>query len=482
MEAGIAPDPRRWRALALVCVAFFMVILDVAIVNVALPSIQRDLDLSDSRLQWIVTAYSLAFGGFLLLGGRAADLLGRRRVFMFGMVLFVGGSLACGLSESGTALIIFRAIQGLGGAVVSPATLAIISDAFRHDVAERNKAFGIWGGVAGSGAAAGVLLGGVLVEYLGWEWIFFVNVPVGILIFAFTPMLISEGRIEGADRRVDALAAILVTSGLVLFVYAMSEAPREGWLTLQTIGLSALAVALVAAFFWREERSDAPLVPLGLFRIRPVLVANLTGVLLGATIFGGFFLLTLYMQNILGYSPLEAGFAFLATAGMTIPGAAIAQNIVTRAGVKPVMALGSVFVAFAYIWYTQLPVDGSYWTHLFIPYVISGFGLAFMFIPMSLAALSRIEDRIAGVASGMLNTSQQLGGALGVALISTVSIERTQALADGGRPDLADITGGYNWGFAMAAVFALGAVVVAFGVLRRDDVPAAAVQQAGPAA
>jgi EmrB/QacA subfamily drug resistance transporter len=481
MEAGIAPDPRRWRALVLVCVAFFMVILDVAIVNVALPSIQRDLDLSDSRLQWIVTAYSLAFGGFLLLGGRAADLLGRRRVFMFGMVLFVGGSLACGLSESGTALIVFRAIQGLGGAVVSPATLAIISDAFRHDVAERNKAFGIWGGVAGSGAAAGVLLGGVLVEYLGWEWIFFVNVPVGIAIFALTPWLISEGRIEGADRRVDALAAILVTSGLVLFVYAMSEAPREGWLTLQTIGLSVLAVVLVAAFFWREERSDAPLVPLGLFRIRAVLVANLTGVLLGATIFGGFFLLTLYMQNILGYSALEAGFAFLATAGMTIPGAAIAQAAITRAGVKPVMALGSVFVAFAYVWYTQLPVDGSYWTHLFIPYVISGFGLAFMFIPMSLAALSRVEDRIAGVASGMLNTSQQLGGALGVALISTVSIERTQALSNGGQPDLADITGGYNWGFAMAAVFALGAVVVAFGVLRREDVPAAAVQQHGPA-
>jgi EmrB/QacA subfamily drug resistance transporter len=482
MEAGGAPDPRRWRALALVCVAFFMVILDVAIVNVALPSIQRDLELSDSRLQWIVTAYSLAFGGFLLLGGRAADLLGRRRVFMFGMVLFIGGSLACGLSESGTALIVFRALQGLGGAVVSPATLAIISDAFRHDVAERNKAFGIWGGVAGSGAAAGVLLGGVLVEYLGWEWIFFVNVPVGIAILALTPWLISEGRIEGADRRVDALAAILVTSGLVLFVYAMSEAPRDGWLTVQTIGLSALAVVLVAAFFWREERSDAPLVPLGLFRIRPVLVANLSGLLLGATIFGGFFLLTLYMQNVLGYSALEAGFAFLATAGVTIPGAAIAQNVITRAGVKPVMALGSVFLAFAYIWYTQLPVDGSYWTHLFIPYVISGFGLAFMFIPMSIAALSRIEDRIAGVASGLLNTSQQLGGALGVALISTVSIERTQTLADGGQPDLSDITGGYNWGFAMAAVFALGAVFVAFAVLRRDDVPAAAIQQHGPAA
>src|SRR5918912_3622493 len=212
MEPGIAPDPRRWRALALVCVAFFMVILDVAIVNVALPSIQRDLELSRDTLQWIVTAYSLAFGGFLLLGGRAADLLGRRRVFMFGMALFTIGSLSCGLSDSGSALIIFRAMQGLGGAIVSPATLSIISAAFQHDVAERNKAFGIWGGVAGSGAAAGVLLGGVLVEYLGWSWIFFVNVPVGIAIFALTPTLISEGRNPDADRRVDTLGVILITT------------------------------------------------------------------------------------------------------------------------------------------------------------------------------------------------------------------------------------------------------------------------------
>ena len=482
MEAGIVPDPRRWRALALVCVAFFMVILDVAIVNVALPSIQRELELSRDTLQWIVTAYSLAFGGFLLLGGRAADLLGRRRVFMFGMVLFTGGSLACGLADSGGQLIAFRALQGLGGAIVSPATLAIISDAFRHDAAERNKAFGIWGAVAGSGAAAGVLLGGVIVEYLGWSWIFFVNVPVGIAIFALTPVLISEGRIEGAERRVDAPAAILVTAGLVTFVYAMSEAPDAGWFSLQTIGLTAVAVALVAAFFWKETRTDAPLVPLGLFRIRAVLVANTTGFLLGATIFGGFFLLTLYMQNVLGYSALEAGFAFLATAGMTIPGAAIAQAAITRAGVKPVMMLGSVFVAFAYLWYTQLPVDGSYWTNLFIPFVISGFGLAFMFIPMSLAALARVEDRVAGVASGLLNTSQQIGGALGVALISTVSNERASALADGGQLGLDDITGGFNWGFAVASIFALGAVVVAVGILRRDDVPAAAMQAHGPAA
>ncbi|HEX2293615.1 MAG TPA: MFS transporter, partial [Gaiellaceae bacterium] len=293
MEAVAVPDPRRWRALALVCVAFFMVILDVAIVNVALPSIQRDLGLSRDTLQWIVTAYSLAFGGFLLLGGRAADLLGRRRVFMFGMVLFTTGSLACGLADSGTALIVFRAMQGLGGAIVSPATLAIISASFQHDQAERNKAFGIWGAVAGSGAAAGVLLGGILVEYAGWEWIFFVNVPVGIAIFFLTRTLISEGRNPEAERKFDALGALLVTSGLVMFVYAMSEAPDAGWASAQTIGLTVLSVALVAAFFWWEARTQAPLVPLGLFRIRPIFVANTVGALLGATIFGGFFLLTL---------------------------------------------------------------------------------------------------------------------------------------------------------------------------------------------
>src|SRR5215210_7901219 len=459
-----------------------MVVLDVAIVNVALPTIKDDLGISQSTLQWIVTAYSLAFGGFLLLGGRAADLLGRRRVFMVGMVLFTVGSLSCGLSDSGTALIIFRAMQGLGGAIVSPATLSIISAAFQHDVAERNKAFGIWGGVAGSGAAAGVLLGGVLVEYLGWSWIFFVNVPVGLAILALTPTLISESRTEGGDRRVDVLGAVLITTGLVSFVYAMSRAPSEGWLSAQTLGLTALAVALVAAFFWWEARYEAPIVPLNLFRIRPVLVANIVGVLLGATLFGGFFLLTLYMQSVLGYSPLEAGFAFLATAGMTIPGAAVAQAVATKAGVKPVMVVGTALVAFSYIWYTQLPFEGHYWTNLFVPFFLSGFGLACIFIPMSLAALAGVPDRIAGVASGLLNTSQQLGGAVGVALISTISNDRASSLAHGGTPSPENITGGYRWGFAVAALFALCAFGVAVAVLRRDDVPPAAMQAHGPAA
>jgi EmrB/QacA subfamily drug resistance transporter len=452
-------------------VAFFMVVLDVAIVNVALPSIQTDLDISRDTLQWIVTAYSLAFGGFLLLGGRAADLLGRRRVFMVGMALFTAGSLACALSGSGAQLIIFRALQGFGGAIVSPATLAIISAAFRHGGAERNKAFGIWGGVAGSGAAAGVLLGGVLVEYLSWEWIFLVNVPVGISIIALAPWLISEGRVEGADRRVDPLAAVLVTAGLVSFVYAMSEAPDAGWLSGQTLLFTAIAVVLIAVFLYRELRTDAPLVPLWIFRLRPVTVANAVGALLGGAIFGGFFLLTLYMQEVLGYSALEAGVAFLATAGTTIPAAALSQGLVTRLGVKPVMTTGLVLMTFSYTWYTQLPVDGTFWTHLFVPYLASGFGLAFIFIPLSLAALTVVEDRISGISSGLLNTSQQIGGALGVAIMATIATTHSETLAEQGRSEAEALTSGFNWAFWVAAGFMLLGAVITAGVLRNRDVP-----------
>jgi EmrB/QacA subfamily drug resistance transporter len=469
--AVVVPDPRRWHALALVCVAFFMVVLDVAIVNVALPTIQQDLEISRSTLQWIVTAYSLAFGGFLLLGGRAADLFGRRRVFMVGMVIFTLGSLACALSSSGLALIIFRAIQGFGGAIVSPATLAIISQAFRHGGAERNKAFGIWGGVAGSGAAAGVLLGGILVEYLGWEWIFLVNVPVGIAIFALAPWLISEGRVEGGDRRVDPLSAVLVTAGLVCFVYAMSKAPDNGWTSARTIGFTAAAVVLIGIFLWRELRTDAPLVPLWIFRLRPVTVANAVGALLGGAIFGGFFLLTLYMQQVLGYSPLQAGVAFLATAGTTIPAAAISQALVTRVGVKPVMLTGLLLMAFAYFWYTQLPTEGHFWTDLFVPFFASGFGLAFIFIPLSLAALTVVEDQITGISSGLLNTSQQIGGALGVAIMSTIATTRSETLLKEGESQADAFTSGYTLAFWVAAAFMVAGAVITLAVLRNRDVP-----------
>ena len=473
------PDPNRWKALALVCVAYFIVVLDVSIVNVALPSIAIDLEFSADTLQWVITAYSLAFGGFLLLGGRAADLFGRRKVFMLGMALFTIGSLACGLSSGAAGLIAFRALQGFGGAIISPATLAIINDAFAADGAERNKAFGIWGAVAGSGAAAGVLLGGVLTEYLGWEWIFFVNVPIGIAIIAIAPKLIHDSRVEGIERKVDPLAAVLVTAGLVIFVFAMSEAPDAGWLSAQTIVLTLVAAVLIALFFVKETRTDAPLVPLRLFRVRPIAVANGVGALLGASLFSGFFLLTLYMQQVLGYSPVEAGFAFLATAGTVVVAAGVSQALITRVGVKPVLTTGMVLLALSYYWYTRMPPDGSYWVDLFPAYFASGVGLAFVFIPLSLAALSGVDEKIAGVASGLLNTSQQIGGALGVAIISTISTTHAENLIADGVSRGEALTEGFHWAFWVIAVFAATGALISGLVLKRDDVPRVAE---GPAA
>jgi len=475
-DGQVVPDPNRWKALALVCVAFFMVVLDVSIVNVALPSIAIDLEFSRDTLQWVITAYSLAFGGFLLLGGRAADLFGRRRVFMVGMALFTIGSLACGLSGGAAGLIIFRALQGLGGAIVSPATLAIINDAFAADGAERNKAFGIWGGVAGSGAAAGVLLGGILTEYLGWEWIFFVNVPIGVAIILLAPKLISEGRVEGVERRVDPLAAVLVTAGLVTFVYAMSEAPDAGWLSGQTIVLTLVAAVLIALFFVKEMRTDAPLVPLKLFKVRPIAVANAVGALLGAALFSGFFLLTLYMQQVLGYSPVKAGFAFLATAGTVVVAAGVSQALVTRVGVKPVLTTGLVLLGLSYFWYTRMPADGKYWIDLFPAYFASGIGLAFVFIPLSLAALSGVDDKTAGIASGLLNTSQQIGGALGVAIISTISTTHSENLIADGVSQAKALTEGFHWAFWACTAFALTGAAISGFVLKGRDVPRVAAE------
>jgi EmrB/QacA subfamily drug resistance transporter len=316
-----------------------------------------------------------------------------------------------------------------------------------------------------------VLLGGVLVEYLGWEWIFLVNVPVGIAIFALAPWLISEGRVEGADRRVDPLSAVVVTAGLVSFVYAMSKAPDNGWTSWQTFVFTGLAIVLIGIFLWRELRTDAPLVPLSIFRLRPVTVANAVGALLGGALFGGFFLLTLYMQQVLGYSPLQAGVAFLATAGTTIPAAAVSQALVTRVGVKPVMLTGLLLLAFAYLWYTQLPTDGHFWTNLFVPFFASGIGLAFVFIPLSLSALTVVENRIAGISSGLLNTSQQIGGALGVAIMSTIATTHSETLLKEGESQPDAFTSGYNWAFWVAASFMVAGAVITLTVLRNRDVP-----------
>ena len=465
------PDPRRWKALALICTAFFMVVLDIAIVNVALPSIGRDLDFSDDNLQWVITAYALTFGGFLLLGGRAADLLGRRRMFMVGVGFFALASLACGLANSEATLIGARAIQGLGAAIISPAVLSIITTTFTEG-AERNKALGVWGGVGGSGAAAGVLFGGILTKYLGWEWIFFVNVPVALAILALTPRFVRESRRMLGGRTFDLIGAVSVTSGLVLLVYAISEAPDVGWATPRTIGLLILSGCLLLFFLAWESRQEEPLMPLGIFRIRLVAVANAIGFLQAAGIFGHFLLLTLYMQQVLGYSALQTGFGFLATAGSAVIWAGISQALATRIGPKPVLAAGLVALSLGVLWYTQVSVDGSYPVDLLPGFLLVGFGLPFSFIPISILALGGVEEREAGLASGLINTSQQIGGAIGVAVMSTVAIEHAETLSADGNPLPIAFTEGFQWGFWVCFGIWTAALVGALALIRREELPA----------
>ena len=469
-----APDPRRWKALALICSAVFMVVLDVAIVNVALPSIGRDLDFSADNLQWVVTAYALTFGGFLLLGGRAADLIGRRSVFMFGLVLFTAASLACGLSTSDTMLVISRAIQGLGAAIISPSSLSIITTLFTEG-SERNKALGAWGAVAGSGAAAGVLLGGVLTKYFGWEWIFYVNVPVGLLALALTLVLVPESKLEARERRYDPLGALLVTSGLALLVFVISEAPDVGWGSARTLGPLALSVALLVSFLVLESRTRAPLMPLGIFRIRLLTAANVVGLLLGGSIFANFFLLTLYTQQVLGYSALQAGLAFLATAGTAVLFAALAQALTTRFGPKPVLLTGLTMLSVAVLWYTRLPVEGSYPFDLLPAFIAYGIGIPFSFIPVTIAALAGVDERDSGLASGLINTSQQIGGAIAVAVISTVAITHAEDLMATGTPPPVAFTEGFHWGFWLVLGISAAALLAALTLIRREEIPAEAV-------
>jgi EmrB/QacA subfamily drug resistance transporter len=471
MTAGTAttaaPDPRRWQALALVCVAFFMTVLDVSIVNVALPSIGRSLHFSETGLQWVVTAYAITYGGFLLLGGRAGDILGRKRMFLVGMVLFSLASLVCGFAGSTGVLIAARAVQGLGAAIVSPATLSIITTTFEEGP-ERNKALGIWGAMGGSGAAAGVLFGGILTKYLGWEWIFFINVPVGALVLALAPRIVRESRAPGVGRNFDVVGASSVTAGITLLVYAISKAPVDGWSNVTTIVLLIAAVALIVFFVAWEARVANPLMPLSIFRVRTLAGANIVGFLLGASIFADFFLLTLYVQNVLHFSPLKTGVTFLATAGTVVLVAGLSQALTTRIGARPVMATGLALNTGALIWYAQIPVNGSYVHDLLGGYIMFGFGLAFAFIPVSIAALAGVSHQEAGLASGLLNTAQQVGGALGVAVASSVAISRATHLLHSGSSQAAALTSGYALAFwVMAGISAAG--VVAALVLVRDD-------------
>src|SRR5829696_5964484 len=456
---------RKWLTLAVVGAAFFMTILDVAIVTVAIPSIQRDLDITESMVQWTLTAYAITFGGFLLLGGRMADLLGRRIVFIAGLILFTLASLACGFAWSAGVLIAARAVQGLGAAIISPAALSIVTTTF-DEGAERNKALGIWGALGGSGAAAGVLLGGILTKYLGWEWIFFVNVPVGALVLAMTRPIVAESRADLGHRRFDVTGAVTVTGGLALLVYAVSNAPQVGWATGRTIGLIAVAAVAVVAFVVWELRTEAPLVPFGIFRIRTLTGANVVGFLLGAVIYANFFILTLYVQQILGWSALQTGLTFLGTA---VIWAGVAQALVTKVGPRPIATIGLAILALTVLGYTRLPLDGHYWPDLLPLYLIFAVGMVFGFVPVTIAAFIGVPHHQAGLASGLMNTTQQIGGAIGVAIAATIFT--SQAKSGGFTPDA--VTSGFHWAFAALAGLAAAGAVSAFVLFRGAKAPEA---------
>ncbi len=458
---------KKWLGLALLLSVQFMVVLDIAVVNVALPSIKNDLGFSQENLQWVISAYALLFGGFLLLGGRIADLIGRRRVFLVGIVVFTLASLVSGLAWSDDALIVARALQGLGAAIISPAALSILSTTFAEGK-ERNAALGAWGAVGAFGAVAGVLLGGVLTDWLSWEWIFFVNVPVGVAAFALTPLLLAESR-DARVRSFDALGALLVTSGLVTLVYAITQANDYGWGSLETVGLFAGAAALLAAFLGWEARTAEPLMPFSIFRLRTVTGANAAGLILGTAMFAMFLMLTLYMQQVLGYSAMKTGVAYLAVAGTAIVWSAVAAQLTTRLGVKPVLVAGMTFLSAGLLYFTQVSVDGSYLGDLLPGFLLIAIGMGFSFVPISIAALAGVQSSEAGLASGLINTSQQIGGALGVAALSAVATSTTEDAVASGTALPVALTDGFQAAFIGAAAVAIAGILVSLLVVRRRD-------------
>ena len=458
----------RWRAFALLAVAFFMTIVDLTIVNVSLPTIGRDLHFSATSLQWVVTAYALTFGGFMLLGGRAADLLGRRRILMVGLSFFTAASLGAALSTGEVSLIAARAVQGLGAAIMLPAALSIVMNMFAEG-AERNKALGIWGGLGAGGATVGVIAGGLLTRYAGWQYIFYLNVPIGAVALALVPRIVPDSRLATTRRRFDALGAITGTGGLVLLVGAISQAPQYGWGATRTIALLAASAAMLAAFLVIESRVDSPLLPLSIFRLRTLAGANAAGLALGGSFFAFIFVGTLYMQQVLHYSALQTGVAWLATSLTSIALAGLAQLLVTRIGAKIVMVVGMTLIGAGVIWATQVPVHGHFLGNLAGPFVVAGAGTAFAFIPISIAALAGVSEHQAGLASGLLNTSQQLGGALGIAIASSVAASHTQMLVHAGSTAPAALTGGFQQAFWVLGAIALLAVPAIFALVRRDE-------------
>ena len=468
------PDPRRWKALALLCTAFFMVILDSSIVVVALPSIDADLGFSTGDLQWVLSAYLLSFGGLLLLGGRAADLLGRRRLFMVGTGLFALASLACGLAGSVALLIAARVIQGVAAAIMTPTALSIVTTTFAEG-AERNKALGIWAAIGGVGATAAWLVGGPITEGLGWEWIFFLNIPVALAVVALSPALLRESRDLGRGRRFDLAGALTITAALVALVYAVVEAPSTGWGDEQTLGLFGISGALLTLFAWIESRSPAPLAPLRVFRSRALVGGNLVLFALGMLAFGMPFTLTQYAQGVLDYSPLQFGVASVVMPVTAALGSITGQALATKGDLRPIAAAGMVLTALGCLSLSQVRVDGSYLGDIFFGLLLFGPGLGAAYVAASIASLAGVAEADAGLASGLNNSSFQIGGAVGVAILSTVAVSQAH-----GADPLSATTNGFQSAFATAIVFAAVGVIAAGALLGRRRAPAR-VHSAEPA-
>jgi len=461
-------SPRlKWFGLALLSAVQFMVVLDIAVVNVALPSIQVDLGFSQANLQWVISAYALVFGGFLLLGGRSADLLGRRRVFVLGIVAFIIGSLLCGLAWSETSLIGARALQGLGAAAISPAALSILMTSFKEG-RDRNIALGVWGAVGGFGAAAGVLLGGVLTDALSWEWIFFVNIPVGLIALALVPLLLGESR-DSRVRSFDMPGAVLVTAGLSTLVLAITQGHVWGWSSGRTIGAFVAVAALLAGFVSWENRTAEPLMRFAILRTKTLLGANVAGFILGTALFSMFLMLTLYMQQVLHYSPMKTGVAYLAVAGTSIIWANVAAALVGKVGVRPLIATGMGLLAVGMLYFTRIGVGDTYSTALLPGFLIIALGMAMCFVPISIAALAGVRGEEAGLASGLINTTQQIGGAVGIALLSTIAITRTDNELATGTAVPAAMVAGFQLAFLVGAAIAAAGLVAALLLIRDEE-------------
>jgi EmrB/QacA subfamily drug resistance transporter len=479
-------DSRRWIALALLSLTQFILVIDVSIVNVALSAIQGALDFSQENLQWILSAYTLTFGGLLLLGGRAADLFGRRRVFMVGLVVFVVGSALCGFAQSELWLIVARALQGVGAAIISPGALSILMTTFSEG-SERNKALGIWGAIAGVGGAVGVLAGGILVEYVSWRWIFLLNIPIGVLVLFLVPKYVDESRGEGRPR-LDLGGALTITGGLALLIFGLTRAETDGWTDPVTIGCLVVSALLIIGSLAIEATVKDPLLPLGIFRNRNLTGANVVGFLLGASIFAMFFFLSLYMQQVLLFSALGVGLRYVLFAVVIILAAGASQALVTRFGVRPILAIGMVLLLAGLLYFTQIQVDGTYGRDLVPGFVLAGMGLGFSFVPVSIAALQGVEAKFAGAASGLINTSQQVGGAVGIAILSTVATTvatgriddaTSQAVASGADPQAAAaaaqpqaLVDGFTSAFYVAALMALAGLVCTLFIIRKVSAPA----------